>query len=527
MKKFIHLLFLSFLICSTAFGQSKSNKVRILKGPEQVVNKWSSFNGIVGFDESGFYVVKSEYPFFSPGKITLEKYDREMHFIHSAELELKEEGRKKVLEKVLMLDGELYLFTSFFNRKKDKEYLFVQKINKETLEVDKPSRMIGEYDFAGGVFSFGGRIGITLSRDKTKVMVHVDTPNKSYEKDELVFKVFGSEMKEIWGEKVETPYLDKEFGSRGWKLDNDGNVYVIGLVYDGKIITVGGKSNDQYKILSYRKEGGKPKMYDINADGKFISDLQLAIDDNGDLICAGFYSDESTFNVKGSYFFKMSGETQAVQSKSFKEFSIESMLSESTEKEKGKAERNARKGKDLELYKYHLDEIIIREDGGAILIGEQFYKETISSMAMPNGENSSSDDYYYYNDIVVVNLSPEGEIDWVELVPKFQRSVEDGGYYSSYVYAVANDNLYFVFNDHTGNLTRSEGDEVHPAFGLDNVIVLVEVDKNGKETREALFDINDIHIGIRPKLSEQIYANELILFGERKQTHRFIKLKFK
>lgn len=529
MKKIIYLLGISLLVCLTVVGQSKSKKVDIQMGPEEKASKRSTLNGIVGFDESGFYAIKSKYAVVGSSKVTLEKYNHKMNLVRSVELELEEQGKEKVLEKIVMLDGELYLFSSFFNKKTDKKYLFVQTINKKTLNFGKRSRKIAEYDVAGGFLSSGGSIGLTLSRDSSKVMVFSDIRNKRKERDEFAVKVFDNKMQEIWEKKAEMPYMNNEFSVKDWKVDNEGNAYMIGVVYDKKadkgIFGNRGNSIYRYKILSYKNDGAKSKTYDINAGDKFISDLQLAIDDNGDLICAGFYSDENTFNVKGSYFLKMDRESQAVKSKSFKEFSIESMLSESSEKQKAKAERRAKKGKNVELYNYDLDEIIIRDDGGAILVGEQFFIRT-STTTDSNG-NRSTTYYYHYNDIIVVNISPEGEIGWVELVPKRQVSANDGGFFSSYVSMIANDKLYFVFNDHANNLTRREGDKVYYARGRkDVVIVLVEVDKNGKETREALFTMRDADIAARPKVSQQVSDNELIIFGQRKKTHRFVKLKF-
>jgi hypothetical protein len=92
----------------------------------------------------------------------------------------------------------------------------------------------------------------------------------------------------------------------------------------------------------------------------------------------------------------------------------------------------------------------LRSDGGAILVAEQYYVQTV----MPNngysmspygynsmyynryyynspfysGYNNRRPDYYYnYNDIIVVNIRPTGEIEWSARIPKLQESKNDQG----------------------------------------------------------------------------------------------------
>ncbi len=144
------------------------------------------------------------------------------------------------------------------------------------------------------------------------------------------------------------------------------------------------------------------------------------------------------------------------------------------------------------------------------------------------GTTTSSTSQYYYNDIIVISISPDGSIDWNEKIPKKQVTVNDGGFYSSFAVSVVKDKLYFVFNDHPNNLFyKKQGKLSNFNKGPDSVMVLVELDSQGNQTREALYNAKKSGILTRPKVCEQISDNEMILFGQDNKIHRFARLTFK
>lgn len=136
--------------------------------------------------------------------------------------------------------------------------------------------------------------------------------------------------------------------------------------------------------------------------------------------------------------------------------------------------------------------------------------------------------YYYYNDIIVINFSSNGKIEWTEKVAKRQVTANDGGFFSSYALSVVKDKLFFVFNDNPRNqFYKGEGKLYKFNKGKESAVVLVALDREGKQTREALFYARDADILTRPLVCEQIYKNEVVLFGQRRRTHRFAKISFK
>lgn len=356
-------------------------------------------------------------------------------------------------------------------------------------------------------------------------------PYEKNENEKFGFHVFDKELNSLWERKITLPYKDGLFLVKDYEVSNNGDVYLLGKIYKDKAKDVRkSQSNFKYHIISYSGDGSKLNEYPIEIKGKFLTDMQIAITNDQDIICGGFYSEDGTYSIKGSYFFKIDGYTRKTTALKYKEFDIDFMTQNFTAKEEKKAKKNESKGVNIELYQYDLDEIILKEDGGAVLIGEQFYiRAVITSTTDGNGFIKDKTNYYYFfNDIIVINISPVGNIEWTEKIPKRQVTANDGGYYSSYTLSVVADKLFFVFNDHPYNLLYKGSGKLHNFNkSKKSLVVLVELDSEGRQTREALFSAKEAEILTRPKVCEQISHNELVLFGQKGKTQRFAKIFFK
>ncbi|NOQ25811.1 MAG: hypothetical protein GQ564_10660 [Bacteroidales bacterium] len=533
MRRMIILVgFLSLLILNSS-GQEKSNKVDILWGDEQKESKKTTLSDIVGHDETGIYALKTKRKGFygMNSTITLEHYNNKLNQTNSVSLELIYQKKKMNFEFIIHHNNELYLYSSFINKKLNHNFLFVQTINKKTLQFNQDIKKIAEIDYTGRSIVNIGNFNYEVSRDSSKVLVYYNLPYVRYENEQYGFHVFDEEMNQLWENKVTLPYMEELLDVEDFKIDDKGNVHLLGVIYKEKRKAKRkGEPNYKYQIISYFDKGNEVKEYPIMIEGKFLTDMKIAITDDKDVICSGFYSNEGLFSIIGAYFIKVDGETKEIIAKNFKEFGIDFITQNMTDRQEKKAKKKAEKGKEVELIQYDLDNIVLRDDGGAVLIGEQYFVRMVTrTMSNGNGGTTTTTSYYYfYNDIIVINISPEGNIEWTEKIPKRQKTANDGGFYSSYAMSVVKDKLYFVFNDHPENLTyKGEGKLYNFIKSKESLIVLVELDSNGKQTREALFSAREADILTRPKVCKQISKKEMILFGQRRKAHRFAKILFK
>lgn len=521
--KWISLMFSLFLV-SSALAQSTPFKV--VWGKEFTAPGSSTLGDIIGYDRSGFYVVRNQTKAFS-SKLSIERFDNQFNLAKSIDLELMEEGKKSFLEYFLHVDGRLWMFTSFSDTNTKKNILLAKPVNKQSLMPNNTQKKeLVAIDFEGR----RNKSGFTFrtSNDSSKVLIYYSLPQSDpTDPQKFGFLVFNKQMDLLWQKEIMLPYRDDLFDIETTKIGNNGNVYLLGLLFnDRRREKRKGLPNYEYKVLSYTNHGATINEFAINLPDKFLTDMQIGARANGDIVCAGFYSESGTMSIRGTFFLSIDAQTKEMRTKSLKEFDINFITQNMTEREMNQAKRRDEKGQDVELYEYDLDKLIVRSDGGAMLIGEQYFVRTRTYTQYMGGRPiTQTTTYYYYNDIIVVNIDPQGNIDWSVKVPKRQMSTDDGGFYSSYAMAINKDKIYFVYNDSPDNLSYSGTGQVSNASGNKRIVMVTSVNSKGEMNRKPL-SAGMAEVITRPKVCEQISYSEMILFGQRRKTQQFGMITF-
>jgi hypothetical protein len=563
------LFILLFVVFSSALqGQTDANNDAPKSDVRSAPNvKWSNdleepsntnIKKIVATEGGGFYAFRERQGgAFSNGtaKPIIEYYNASMKLVRSKELDLDVKGKSRFVKDVVMLDRRLWILSYFYNEKHEKTYLFAQEISKSTLNLSKDLVKIAEQDQKNNekedVFT------VAMSRDSSKLVVFNRQPNAN-KQQEFSLAVFNSEFTELWSKDAKLPYSRKNFGIEDYQVDNQGNVYLLGIIYtEGSArLERRGKATYQYDIVAYRRDDSTTDSHEYKVDMKdrFVSDLSFKIADDGDLICAGFYSDKGAKSVKGACFFKINPKTHDQTSISSRPFDFQFMTANLSEKSKERAKIATAKGDkedEPELFDYSIDKLITRSDGGVIMIAEQYFIDErlrynnnygyggwgntafyspYSSYYDPYGNNRYNNrqpDYYFnYNDIIVVNIQPDGEIAWSARIPKRQVSVNDFGQYSSYGMSIVADKLYFIYNDDPKNLDPRAKKIATETPDKYSVVTIAEVDRNGAVKRSPLFQNKENGVVVRPKLSKQVGRREMAIYGESGRRYKFGVLSF-
>ena len=516
---------------------------------------------IVATEGGGFYAFRERQGGMlsntKAAKPIIEFYNSNMKLVRSKELDLDVKGKARYVKDVVMLNRRLWVLSYFYNEKHEKTYLFAQEISKTTLNLSKELIKIAEQDETNNektdVFT------VTTSRDSSKIVVFNRQPNKN-KQQEFSLAVYDADFKELWAREAKLPYSKKNFAIEDYQLDNQGNVYLLGIIYTEGAARLErrGKATYQYDIVAYRQDNSmtESQEYKIEMKDRFISDLSFKIDDTGDLICAGFYSDKGAKSVKGACFFKINPKTHDQTSISSRPFDFEFMTANISERNKERAKAALERGDkeaEPELYDYSIDKLITRSDGGVIMIAEQYFIDERmrfnnnfggwggggwgsgwgnSTFYDPydrfgNRNNNRQPDYYFnYNDIIVVNIQPDGEIAWSARIPKRQTSVNDFGMYSSYGMSIVADKLYFVYNDDPKNLDPKAKKIATETPDKYSVVTVAEVDRNGVVKRAPLFQNKENGVVVRPKISKQVGRRDMAIYGESGRRYKFGVLRF-
>jgi hypothetical protein len=527
-KKSIINLFLILCFFSSALNAQKLDP-NVKWGTEFNAPKRSSLNDIVGFDQTGIYAIKERFVFGGSVRYTLEHYDQKFVPTRSFDLDLKEDGRECFVETILQLNNNLYLFSSCPNSKTKKNVLSVQQISKSTLKPEEAKQKIAEIDFTGESRFNSGDFSIRVSRDSSKLLVSYTLPYEKNEPEGFGLHVMDSQLKPLWNREIKLPYENQLFDIESFKVGNDGDVYLLGLIYnDRRISKRKGAPNYKYQVFAYMDKGATLKEYPVSLEDRFLTDMQIEVLGNKNLICAGFYSEKGTYSIRGTYFLTIDGDTKAIKTKSFKEFGIDFITQNMTEGEANRTKKREERGAENELYEYDLDKLLVGRDGGAMLMGEQYFRKTTTHTTRMNGMvQTYTTTHFYYNDIIAVKINPSGQIEWAEKIAKRQHTTDDGGFYSSYTMAIIRGQICFVFNDHPKNISYTGTGRVYNYYGgQESIVVMVSLDPAGRQVRQPLFRSADVEVIVRPKVCEQITSTDIILFGQRRKTQQFARVSF-
>jgi len=527
--------------------EQKTLTAKINWGKEYVEPPNTRVSKIIEVNGKGVYVLREKYSngLQTRPKVYLEHFDREMNLKKSVEQELKYKNKQRDFEDLVMLNGQFYLLTTYFNEAKKRTFLFKQKIGSRSLTPSKTMDMIADSEARNSENE--GEFDLHISRDSSHLLIYNELPYNKREPERFALRVFDKQFEEVWNKNIVLPYADNQMTVEEYRVDNQGNVYLLGVIYqDGAKRRRQGSANYQYVILAYTNGGEDFTEYKLDIGDKFITDLTFRVGDDGNLVCTGFYSEKGNYSIKGTYFFRLNAQTKELYNKNLKAFDFDFLTSYMRPKDVEKARKAERSGdekRQVELYNFSLDDLILRSDGGAVLVAEQFfvYEDRnydnfgagigvggFNRFPYNNNDRFRTDYYYNYNDIIVVNIRPNGEIEWTARIPKLQETVNDGGYYSSYAMSILPTGLYFLYNEDGRNFEGNpkKPNRVYNFDGRNSVMTVAQIGRSGDVTIFPIFDTNGGGAIIRPKISQQIGKKEMAIYGERGKYFQFGSLKF-
>ena len=521
----------------------------------------SEIQKIIGTDGGGFYALRQRKGgFLGTGTVrpVIEHYNAQSKLIKSQEIDLDYKGNERYLKDVVMVGGKIFVLSYYYNQKYTTTYLFAQEVQKTTLKMSATLNKIAERE--GSNKTKNDFFNFTLARDSSKIAIFDFQPSGN-DKEEFSVSIFNSDFAEQWSRISKLPYTSKRFKIEETQLDSKGNFYILGKIFAGKGVdkssNKGVRQTFQYDLFAFRNDSLKDfDEYKIIVTDKLISDLTFRTAEDDDLVLAGFYSEKSSVGVKGSCFFKINARTKDMTSISMRPLDFNFITANFSAKDKERAKLaadNNNKLGEAELLNYNLDKLILRSDGGAILIAEQYYVEERIRNNSPfyggypgfgygglsrygygyspfgynsYGSNARPDYYFHYNDIIVLNIRPDGDIEWTARIPKRQMSVNDYGLNSSYAQCTIADKLVFIYNEDARNLKQNKKKQIEEEPDKTSVVAAAEVDKNGNVTIAPLFGNNGENIVTRPKICRQIGKKEMAIYGEHGRTYKFGSIAF-
>jgi hypothetical protein len=498
---------------------------------------------LVSPSDKGFYAVREKTGgegAEGPQKYIIEKYGPDYTLIKAEAIDIRHQKKKRSLVDILNLEGRIWMLSSFTNKKHQQTYLFAEEISKEDL---RPSGdLIPIASTINRSMHRRGTFFHAISEDSSRIVVYNPLSDEKKGPKGIVLSVFDGNFNKVWSKDVK---FRSDFFVEEYKVDNKGIVYVLGHSIRE---TKRGESLE-YELITYSENGSIRKSYPITVPDALVSEVSFKIDIHGDVYCAGFYSGQDLNGIRGAFFFKIDTDKGLIQNARKTELGLDFLTLGLSAKKANKALEAARKGDDKnypELENFRLEKLIVRSDGGVVLIAEQFYiRERRDNYYGPysyydyyspfyspfyspyySSYNYNRAGSYYefnYNDIVVLNIGPDGVIDWQVNIPKAQETMNDGGRYSSFAMINVKDKLHFLFNDNPKNYGNESG-KLYVYDGGFGFTTQATLRLDGEVNYEPLLGQNDTPIVLQPIMFQQIAGKKMILFGRSGKQFRFGKL---
>ena len=229
---------------------------------------------------------------------------------------------------------------------------------------------------------------------------------------------------------------------------------------------------------------------------------------NERLVVSGFYSERQESEVHGFLYIFINFDEKEPSRKIFTPFNEEVI------------KKMARKGlfgspKDHVQY-VEIRKLVLRSDGGALLIGEAHSKISPNNDLRPpifDSRMSSRNQVmvqYFYDDVLIISINPDGQMHWGEVIKKQQYSENDRGYFLSIGFMNTRENIHVLFNE-----TMTKSSKLNDC----------RIDSEGEYRIRSIFDAEAYQVNLAPRYAEQLSSNEVIVpaFNQRNE---FVLVKF-
>ena len=284
-------------------------------------------------------------------------------------------------------------------------------------------------------------------------------------------------------------------------VDNDGDMTIVAERDNYRT------KRDEHRFEFYHYDGLTDQLthFDLPVPGLLTFDVIFTIDPlNKRLVGTGLYSEKNLGRADGYFYINIDPDRPddyAMASEVFSEAFIVNLLGKEADKTKGVPESLLR-------------DIVLRKDGGVLLIGE------LSRTFERNGANVTRNFYdangrfsvdYYFDEIFVLSIHPDGKLHWSTVMHKKQYSQDDDGIYSSFFVFKTASSLRFLFNDE---------------IKYENTVSEYVLRGDGRFDRNSLMSTENLKLRLRFRDAMQINATTLLIPSERRNRLKIARLEY-
>jgi hypothetical protein len=333
--------------------------------------------------------------------VFIRKYDKDLK--PSWELEVMEQNGRKNLDFLSVIGENILVFVSEFFPKEGviKTYYY---------RYDLAGNLVGDQELLSVYPNQKEQkvdLQYVLSSNKRKLLCFKNLENKR-ESEKILYYIFDEAGAYTRSGEIGLNFPDNQFAIKSVQVSNEGNVFLLGKLFVTN--RVSNPTDFRYIMYRYDTRTEEKKEVQIDLGNRFITDLAFKLDREENIYLAGFYSYSNTDRMIGTIMQKINPDGEVVLDAT-EPFSKEFLANYLTD---GQINRGR------ELRNFYLNKIVLRSDGGVLLLAEKFYI-TYRSYRDPYGYWVDRE-VYHYEDVILTSVSADGKIEWQQIVEKTQIS---------------------------------------------------------------------------------------------------------
>jgi hypothetical protein len=440
------------------------------------------------FTHDDGYVVFRKHAIRGPGGFHyfIEKLDKQLNQISLVNISPQVDEVNYVVEDVFKFANNYYLLTSRDNRTEKIEEYYLQRVNDDLRGIGQRQLMYA-HSYSGRRSDARLSAHISPSDSKLLLMIAPRTQRhfwtgKAVEPDQRTFMVYNTSMELV--EKIENLDMQvkrSDYVAEQPSISDDGKIFMIGR----KILeTRGEEARTEVMYIEY----GALYATEIKFSEGRLDELKMSLDKQGNMYCAGYYTEnKGRLSGKGVVIMSINPKEGEIINLSTQLINQDLLMEGVSDRAKQTMEKRAELGRDTKLREtLYVRDIVNHQDGSASLIGEiHFVVVTTSTDA--NGVTTTRYTYHY-KDVFATRISPKGEIiSTVKIAKRYAGGADLGRAVLAFD---MNNNLSVIFLDNRQNSIEIGPKGVLPYVrkAKSSALALVNVDQNGKQTREMLID---------------------------------------
>lgn len=337
-----------------------------------------------------------------------------------------------------------------------------------------------------------------VSSDKSKVLLFTPMDKMLY-----LQMIDNRSMTVIYDYTLSVPDLNLKEDFEKLIITNDGEIFIIAH----KSSLWSRSSSKGFKLIHVLSKGNFiAKNFVPESDQ--ISEVVMAFDEKNKRIALGGFITNGDESLAIGYFAfslppsQIPDEAEIIINKFSKEF-----MSEAT----GKAAKKVKY-----LSDYHIKDIIVRQDGGVLLLAEMVKEFVRRNQMIGPGQFDSGYPYrgyvdYYHEDVILLNNYADGSECWKKVLFKKQFSQDDSGVFSSYFLFKTPSRLRFIYNDEIKN---------------ENTVSEYVIDPSGNYERKSVLSTEYQNLRLRFHDAVQTSSTAFIVPSEKSSKINLVKIEY-